>query len=197
MDNGASSYRRFRDDGDESGLVEIIRQYRDGLIFYLYSFVGNIHIAEELAEDVFVVLGTKRPKDKGTGSFKTWLYTIGRNRALNYLKHPKKNQAVSVEECAELSDDNAVLEKNMLRDERKTQLQDGDMLLVYTDGVTDAVDPEGRHFGEEQIPQELNAGSDTDTKGVIEGLSAALSRYADGAEQFDDIGMICFRYQKQ
>ena len=122
MDNGASSYRRFRDDGDESGLVEIIRQYRDGLIFYLYSFVGNIHIAEELAEDVFVVLGTKRPKDKGTGSFKTWLYTIGRNRALNYLKHPKKNQAVSVEECAELSDDNAVLEKNMLRDERKTQL---------------------------------------------------------------------------
>lgn len=81
--------------------------------------------------------------------------------------------------------------------ERKTQLQDGDMLLVYTDGVTDAVDPEGRHFGEEQIPQELNAGSDTDTKGVIEGLSAALSRYADGAEQFDDIGMICFRYQKQ
>ena len=27
MDNGASSYRRFRDDGDESGLAEIIRNY--------------------------------------------------------------------------------------------------------------------------------------------------------------------------
>ena len=34
MDNGASSYRRFRDDGDESGLIEIIRDYKDGLILY-------------------------------------------------------------------------------------------------------------------------------------------------------------------
>ena len=38
MDNGASSYRRFRLEGDECGLAEIIRDYRDGLIFYL-----NIH----------------------------------------------------------------------------------------------------------------------------------------------------------
>lgn len=50
MDNGASSYRRFRDDGDEDGLVEIIKDYKDGLIFYINSFVGNIHTAEELAE---------------------------------------------------------------------------------------------------------------------------------------------------
>ena len=49
MDNGASSYRRFREDGDESGLVEIIRDYKDGLILYLNSFVGNIHTAEEIA----------------------------------------------------------------------------------------------------------------------------------------------------
>lgn len=33
MDNGASSYRRFHDEGDERGLAEIIREYRDGLIF--------------------------------------------------------------------------------------------------------------------------------------------------------------------
>lgn len=51
MDNGASSYRRFCNEGDDSGLVEIIVNYRDGLILYLNSFVGNIHIAEELAED--------------------------------------------------------------------------------------------------------------------------------------------------
>ena len=91
MDNGACSYRRFREDGDESGLEEIIIEYRDGLIFYLNSFVKNILIAEELAEDTFVLLVTKKPKDKGLGSFKTWLYTIGRNIAINYLKRKDRN----------------------------------------------------------------------------------------------------------
>ena len=71
MDNGASSYRRFRDKGDQNGLAEIIRDYADGLILYLNSIVGNIHTAEDLAEDTFVLLGTKKPKDKGKGSFQT------------------------------------------------------------------------------------------------------------------------------
>lgn len=60
MDNGASSYRRFRDNSDENGFIEIVRDYKDGLIFYLNSIVRNIHIAEELAEDTFVMLGTKK-----------------------------------------------------------------------------------------------------------------------------------------
>ena len=83
MDNGASSYCRFLA-GDESGLVEIIRDYKDGLILYLNGYVMNIHIAEELAEDTFVKIGLKRPKDMRRGSFKTWLYTIGRNTAIDY-----------------------------------------------------------------------------------------------------------------
>lgn len=74
----ATAVSRFLDEGDENGLVEIIRDYKDGLIFYLNSFVGNIHLAEELAEDTFVMLGTKKPYDKGTGTFRTWLYTVGR-----------------------------------------------------------------------------------------------------------------------
>ena len=37
MDNGASSYRRFLD-GDDEGIVEIIRDYKDGLILYLNAF---------------------------------------------------------------------------------------------------------------------------------------------------------------
>ena len=99
MDNGASSYRRFREDGDESGLIEIIRDYKDGLILYLNSFVGNIHTAEELAEDTFVLLGIKKPKDKGKGSFKTWLYTIGRNVAVDYLRRNSKRTEIFTEDC--------------------------------------------------------------------------------------------------
>ncbi|SEK29423.1 hypothetical protein SAMN02910353_00389 [Ruminococcus sp. YRD2003] len=53
MDNGASSYRRFLA-GDREGLAEIVREYSDGLILYINSFVKNICVSEELMEDVFV-----------------------------------------------------------------------------------------------------------------------------------------------
>ena len=90
----------------------------------------------------------------------------------------------------------AGIEEGIGYTERKLQLYDGDMLFVYTDGVTDAVNAAGEHFGEERIPAALDAGS-SDAKAVIDGLFDVLSRYADGAEQFDDIGMICFRYQNR
>lgn len=119
MDNGASSYRRFRDDGDESGLIEIIRDYKDGLILYLNSFVGNIHTAEELAEDTFVLLGIKKPKDKGKGSFKTWLYTIGRNVAIDYLRRNSKRTEICIHNCPEAMSEEQELELSYIQKERK------------------------------------------------------------------------------
>ncbi len=119
MDNGASSYRRFRDDGDENGLIEIIRDYKDGLIFYLNSFVGNIHTAEELAEDTFVLIGIKKPKDKEKGSFKTWLYTIGRNVAIDYLRRNSKRIEISTQDCPELISEEQNLEIAYIQEERK------------------------------------------------------------------------------
>ena len=115
MDNGASSYRRFLD-GDESGLVEIIRDYKDGLILYLNGFVSNIHLAEELAEDTFVKLGVKKPRDSKKCSFKTWLYTIGRNVAIDYIR---KSKRIQHEELSEFVSDGETLEKAYIREEQK------------------------------------------------------------------------------
>ena len=70
MDNGASSYRRFLD-GDDSGLEEIVRDNKDGLILYLNGFVGNIYVAEELMEETFFKIITKKPKFYAKNNFKT------------------------------------------------------------------------------------------------------------------------------
>ena len=119
MDNGASSYHRFRNEGDESGLVEIIHTYRDGLILYLNSYVHDLHAAEELAEDTFVLLGTKKPKDKGSASFKTWLYTIGRNLALNHLKRQARRTHLSLDDCTPSVAADHDPEKEYIKEERK------------------------------------------------------------------------------
>lgn len=119
MDNGAYNYRHFREQGDQNGLVEIIREYKDGLIFYLNSIVGNVHTAEELAEDTFVLLGTKKPRDKGKGSFKTWLYTIGRNIAIDNLRRNRAGCEVPDAEYAGIAADEENLEESYIREERK------------------------------------------------------------------------------
>ncbi|MBE6714724.1 MAG: RNA polymerase sigma factor [Ruminococcaceae bacterium] len=118
MDNGASSYRRFLD-GDDEGVVEIIRDYKDGLIFFIRGFVSDINTAEDLAEDTFVKLVTKKPHFRGGSSFKTWLYAIGRNIAIDYLKKNSRINNISVYDCRSISDDEADLERAYLREEGK------------------------------------------------------------------------------
>ena len=89
MDNGASSYRRFLD-GDDKGIAEIVGDYKDGLILYLNGYVNNIFIAEELTEDTFFRLITRKPKYSCKSTFKSWLYAIGRNVAVDFIRHNSK-----------------------------------------------------------------------------------------------------------
>ncbi len=118
MENGASSYRRFLA-GDESGIADIIRDYKDGLMLYMNSFVRNIHIAEELTEDCFVRLVVKKPKFKGKSSFKTWLYSIGRNLAIDYIRHNKKTMERNKEAYHALRMDEKSIENEYIKEEQK------------------------------------------------------------------------------
>lgn len=113
------SYRRFLA-GDESGLAQIICAYKDGLILYLNGYVHDISLAEELTEETFVKLVLKRPRFSGDSAFKTWLYTIARHVAIDYLRRKKQN--VSTEDCKELADEQADLEQTFLQQEQKLQL---------------------------------------------------------------------------
>ena len=117
MDNGASSYRRFLE-GDDNGIVEIIRDYKDGLILFLNRYVSNIHIAEELAEDTFFRIVTRKPRFIAGGSFKTWLYTIGRNTAISYIRQAKKISDTPIEDI-NASSDECNLEETYIREEQK------------------------------------------------------------------------------
>lgn len=117
MDNGASSYRRFLD-GDDKGLAEIVRDYRDGLILYLHGIVDDISVAEELMEETFFKIVTKKPKFNVKYSFKTWLYTIGRNVAIDYLRHTAKQSDTPFDVLENYIQDEFDLEKVEKRLER-------------------------------------------------------------------------------
>ena len=118
MDNGASSYRRFLD-GDDEGLVEIIRDYKDGLTLYLNGYVNNIFAAEELMEDTFFKLATKKPRFTSKYSFKAWLYRIGRNAAIDYIRQNKKLLAEPIDNLDGYLNEEESVEDAYLREERK------------------------------------------------------------------------------
>ena len=159
MDNGASSYRRFLD-GDKEGMVEIIRDYKDGLTFYLYRFTNNISIAEELTEDTFVKLYTKKPKFTGKSAFKTWLYAIGRNCALNYLRRRRWMSDAPLEDYTSLSD-GADIEAAYIKKEQglivqsamrrlKSEYQQV-LYLLYTEGFSNDEVAQIMHKSKRQI----------------------------------------------
>ena len=117
MDGGRTSYLRFLN-GDDSGMEEIIRDYRDGLIAYLNLYLGSAELSEEIAEDTFVLLCIKKPKDKGKSSFKTWLYTIGRNLAIDHLRKKARDQTVSFDEKGEMGSFQYAPEETFFRSDR-------------------------------------------------------------------------------
>ena len=102
--------------GNQEVLTDIIREYRDGLVLYLNGIVQNLAIAEELAEDVFVKLVMKRPPFASDSSFKTWLYAIGRNMAISYLRR-QKHIHIPLENCPELTDNEKSLEQQYIQKE--------------------------------------------------------------------------------
>ncbi len=118
MDNGASSYRRFLE-GDDSGLAEIVKSYRDGLILYLNGIVNNLSVAEELAEETLFKIITKKPRFNAQYSFKTWLYTIGRNVAIDYIRRHKKRSDRSYETLENCIQDESDLIRFYVIEERK------------------------------------------------------------------------------
>lgn len=121
MDNGACSYRRYIN-GDDTGFEEIIEIYKDGLILYINTFVGDLVFAEELCEDTFFKLAVKKPHYNGRASFKTWLYTIAKNVTIDALRHRKRHATVPLEEAVSLSAQDVDFEKSVIKDEQKSAL---------------------------------------------------------------------------
>ena len=96
MDNGASSYRRFLD-GDESAFDNIIEEYKDSLIFFIERFVQDLSAAEDIAIEVFSDLLAYKNRYNFKVQLKTYLFMIGRSKALNYIKHRDKFYMVDYE----------------------------------------------------------------------------------------------------
>lgn len=118
MDNAASSYRRFLD-GDRDAFDEIMKELFDSLVFFIDRIVRDTAAAEDIAIDAFSDLIVHRHRYHFRVTLKTYLFMIGRSRALNFIKHRGKIAMLPLSEAEHLCEDREDLEEHLLADERK------------------------------------------------------------------------------
>jgi sigma-B regulation protein RsbU (phosphoserine phosphatase) len=72
----------------------------------------------------------------------------------------------------------------------ETTIEPGDVLLLYTDGVTEAMNPQRELFGDDQLSAVLRANHHRGPQEIINAVLSAVSEFAAGQPQSDDITMV-------
>ena len=118
MDNGASSYRRFLE-GDEGAFDEVMKELFHGLVFFINRYVGDVHTAEDIAIDAFSDLIVHKHRYNFKVTLKTYLYMIGRSRALDYIRHRKALELAPLSEAEDVMQEDGAPEEMIFADERR------------------------------------------------------------------------------
>lgn len=74
------------------------------------------------------------------------------------------------------------------------RLNPGDALCLYTDGVTEAMDPEEMAFSDDRLLEEIHAVKTRSVTDVISHVLSKIRQHAATAPQSDDIALLMFRY---
>ena len=77
--------------------------------------------------------------------------------------------------------------------EYELQLEKGDVLFVYTDGVAEATDGDNRLYGTERMLKALNRLKEDAPQALLQGLKADIDAFVGQAPQFDDITMLALK----
>jgi serine phosphatase RsbU (regulator of sigma subunit) len=77
-------------------------------------------------------------------------------------------------------------------EQERIPLAEGDLLLLYTDGAVEAIDPEGREFGTERLVEVLREHHDRDAATIRLALEEAVLRHCGGKAQ-DDVTLLVLK----
>lgn len=77
------------------------------------------------------------------------------------------------------------------------QLESGDTLFVYTDGVTEATDRRDGLFGTDRMLAALNTSPHAEPEELLHNLNVSIKDFTDGAEQSDDTTMLALQFYGQ
>lgn len=113
--------------GNKASFEALMRKYFPRLLNFIYRYVGNRQIAEDLTQEVFIKVHNAASKYSPQSKFQTWIFTIAKNMSLNELRRLKRPM-ISIDESIDLGTDHVqrqfsdetteAPDKNILEDEK-------------------------------------------------------------------------------
>ena len=118
--------------GNNESFEEIVKRHKNSIIYFIerQTVIVNvselikisIDIAEDLAQDVFLYVLIHKKNYRFEYSLKTYLYTIAKSKALNYIKREKRIVAIDEKEYENIKDVEE-LEEKVFKNERAENLK--------------------------------------------------------------------------
>jgi len=111
--------------GDLHAFEEIVHQYRQKMIDVIYRMCGDAYLAEDAAQVAFIKAWQHLPGYRQTGSFRSWLYRIGVNAAMDVLRKEKPTSQLDHMPLVSDSDDPAdIVEQRQLQEKVRKAVLD-------------------------------------------------------------------------
>ncbi|CRX38394.1 response regulator [Estrella lausannensis] len=79
--------------------------------------------------------------------------------------------------------------------EKKIQLQKGDSIILFTDGVTEAINKKGEIYPKERLENLIRRHARQDFSLLVSNLKNDLTDFSEGQGQYDDITLLCIRWK--
>lgn len=77
----------------------LVERYRRRIYGLVYNMTSNKEDTEDLVQEIFVKAYASLPKFRGHSSFYTWIYRIGVNRTINFLRKRKRRRTLSLNDA--------------------------------------------------------------------------------------------------
>lgn len=106
MISDKSLYSSFLE-GDISSFEELVIRHRHSLVYFIMQYVKSYQIAEDIAQDVFAYIYINPERYSTDYAFKTFLFMIGKRRAIDYIRKESRIQSIELDE-ADLRDSNSL-----------------------------------------------------------------------------------------
>lgn len=114
-------YQEFLN-GNNEALNKILERYKNNLIYFISRYTKNIEASEDIFQDVVLYILEKKEIYDFKYSFKTYLYTIAKSRAINYIKKEKKY--TNIETIVDSYADTKLLEEIIFSNERQKKVKE-------------------------------------------------------------------------